>query len=182
MELEPPDKVATMEPAARNCTWVTVAPPTVEVEAVRVTLAPTVTTAPEVGAVREIVGAPGATAVTETAVDVVVLPLLSVTRAVREKFAADGGVQVVVYVELPVVPARVAMTVVPERNCTCVTVAPPDPATAVAVSVTLLPEFTTAPGKGAVSEIVGAELPAVTATAAEVTLVPLESSATAVSE
>lgn len=78
-------------------------------------------------------------------------------------------------------PGKVATTVVPARNCTCVTVAPPEPAVAVAVIGTVAPAVTTAPASGALKAIVGAELLTVTVTAEDVTELALESSATAVS-
>ena len=78
-------------------------------------------------------------------------------------------------------PGKVATTVLPARNCTCVTVAPPEPAVAVAVIGTVAPAVTTAPASGALRAIVGAELLTVTVTAEDVTALALESSATAVS-
>jgi len=62
-----------------------------------------------------------------------------------------------------------------------VIVAPPEPGVTLAVSVVPEPTGTTAPSAGAASVAVGREFPAVTATPAEVTVVPTESSATAVS-
>lgn len=61
-----------------------------------VTALPAVTTEPVTGTVTATLGAVAAPAVTETAVEVVVLPLLSVTFAVSEKFAAEAGTQLVV--------------------------------------------------------------------------------------
>ena len=82
---------------------------------------------------------------------------------------------------VPGVPATVAITVVPARNWTWVTVTPaPEPGATVALTVVADPTVTTAPSDGAVTVAVGAEFPAVTATAVEVTCVAAESSATAV--
>lgn len=60
------------------------------------TTEPTVTIEPVEGAVTIAEGEAAANAVTLIAVDVVELPLLSVTRAVSEKLPADAGVQLVV--------------------------------------------------------------------------------------
>ena len=84
---------------------------------------------------------------------------------------------------MPGVPAKVATVVVPARNWTWVTVAPPDPGVAFAVNVTALPAVDTEPASGAVRVAVGAELFTVTETAAEVAAgnAPVESITCAVS-
>jgi len=164
--------------AVKETDWI-VAPAIGVAEAVTVVAVPTVPDelfAGEVNATEVAV-----TAVTATPADVAELPFVSVTRAVSVALPAAVGVHAAEYDVVPGAPATVAMTVAPERNCTWATVAPPEPGATFAVSVVAEPTVTTAPVDGAVSAAVGRELPAVAATAADVIVLPNESSATAVS-
>lgn len=81
----------TVEPPERNCTCATVAPDPGEAEAEIVTVDPTVTIVPVAGPETIADGDVAASAVTLTAVEVVMPPLLSVTLAVSEKFPAAAG-------------------------------------------------------------------------------------------
>jgi len=172
--------VATTLPPARKSTRVTEAGAVAEAVAEKFTVEPTPRVWPAVGVTKVMTGAV-VTAVTLTADEVVVLPFESVTLTVSAAFAAEVGVQVVEYEVTPTAPGKVATTVLPARNCTCVIVAPPEPGATLAVSVVPSPTVAKAPGSGAVRVAVGRELPAVTATTDEVTDVLAESSATAVS-
>lgn len=101
-----PSKVAP----SKKSTRVMVAPAAGVAEALSVTAVPTVAVELLAGAVRATVVA--VTAVTDTAVDVAVLPFVSVTRAVRLKFVALVGVHVTEYGAVVSVP----MIVAPARN------------------------------------------------------------------
>jgi hypothetical protein len=133
---------------------------------------------PTDGVVIEIAGPAPATAVTTTPPDVVVLPFESIARAVREKFPAAVGRQVVEYVVPEVGTVSVLMIVVPARNCTCTIVAPTG-ATAVALTGTSDPTVTTVPGVGAVIDTPGGAAVTVTFTTEEETAKPFESVAVA---
>lgn len=157
-------------------TDVTVLPKLGAGEAVTAIAVPTVAVELLAGAVREIEVA--ALAVTETALEVTVALLESITLAVMLKLPAAVGTQVTEYGAVVSVPT----IVVPTRNCTWAMVAPA-PAVAVAVSETLEPTVTTAPAAGAETETVGAAgAPTVTTTAEEVDVAPFESVIRAVSE
>ena len=159
---------------AKNSTSVTVAPALPAAVAVTVVAVPTGTEAFALGAVIETLGS--AVTVTVMGVDVKLLLLVSSTRAVIELLPAAVGVHTTEYGNVVSVPRMV----VPERNCTWATLAP-DPAVAIALSVTGVPRLTIVPVAGAVIVAVGSEFPTTTLTALEVAVMPTESVTCAVS-
>jgi hypothetical protein len=143
-------------PLAKNCTLETVFDPPAVVVALTFVATPT---AAVKGALNVTVGAGTVVTVNVCGVDVRVVLFESVTRAVTE--CAPNGVagQVAEKGEVASEPTTLPST----RNSTSVTVAP-DPGVAVAVNDTLPPITAVA---GAVSEMVGATVVAVTVIAGE---------------
>jgi hypothetical protein len=139
-------------------------------EAVTDTGIPTVAVELFAGAVRETVVEKTTETFTLTVIDVAVVPLESVTRAVREKIPDAVGVHVVEYGAVSAVPT----TVVPTRKSTLLTVAPPT-ALAVALIVLALPKAILAPLVGEVIATVGVVDATTTLTAEDMTVAELES-------
>jgi hypothetical protein len=146
---------------------------------VSVWLEPTVTTAPVVGTLTVIVGDVGVLAtltVTETAEEVTIVPLLSVTLAVRAAVPAAKGVQLTLYGAV----VSVAIETPSAKNWTLAMVVP-TPAVALALTVTAVLTV-------AVELLLGEEIVTVGAAARTVTvrvaavLFPLSSVAIAVKE
>jgi hypothetical protein len=159
---------------ARNWTCVTVAPGVATGSAVKLTAFPTVMTAPGNGAVSETDAASAALTVMETADEVAVAPLLSVTRAVSEVAPVAVGAQEIENGSVVSVP----MTAEPAKKSTFEIPVPPE-CEPVAESVIAVPTLAVDPAAGAVSETVGPAT--VTLTTDDVAVVPFESVARAVS-
>lgn len=158
---------------ARKSTRLTV-PPGVVAVAVKTVGAPTPMFAAFAGEVSEIVGGAALT-VTLTPAEVIALPKLSVTRAVKVTAPVAVGLQATVYGLVVAVPREV----VPAKNSTDTTVAPL-PAVAVAVTLTKPPTVEVELAAGPVTATVGEVT--VTLTALDVAVEPFESVTFAVRE
>ncbi len=158
----------------KKSTRVTLAPPLAVAVAVSATGVPTTNEVPVVGLVNS---ATGGTLVDVrlTTDEIAVAPFESVTLAVSEMLPGEVGVQTTEKGADVAVPRIVE----PERNCTCVTLAPV-PGVALAANVTGEPTVTTVPIVGAVIATVGdAPVSTETVTGADKVALPLSSTASA---